>query len=40
MIGKKISNSTLIRLDGVGHPDVLNNEMAQTALNEFVKKNF
>jgi 2-hydroxy-6-oxonona-2,4-dienedioate hydrolase len=36
---QKIPNSTLIQLDGVGHPDVLNNEMAQTALNEFVKKN-
>ena len=36
---QKIPNSTLIRLDGVGHPDVLNNEMAQTALNEFVRQN-
>ena len=35
---QKIPNSTLIRLDGIGHPDVLHNEMAQTALNEFVKK--
>jgi 2-hydroxy-6-oxonona-2,4-dienedioate hydrolase len=36
---QKISNSTLIRMDGIGHFDVLNNEMAQTALNEFVRKN-
>lgn len=36
---QKIPNSTLIRMDGVGHPDVLNNEIAQTALNEFVGKN-
>jgi 2-hydroxy-6-oxonona-2,4-dienedioate hydrolase len=35
---QKIPNSTLIRLDGIGHPNVLHNEMAQTALNEFVKK--
>jgi 2-hydroxy-6-oxonona-2,4-dienedioate hydrolase len=36
---QKIPNSTLIRMDGVGHPDVLNNEMAQTAINEFVRQN-
>jgi 2-hydroxy-6-oxonona-2,4-dienedioate hydrolase len=35
---QKIPNSTLIQMDGIGHPDVLNNEMAQTALNEFVRK--
>lgn len=37
---QKIPNSALIRMDGIGHPDVLNNEMAQTALNEFVRQNF
>jgi 2-hydroxy-6-oxonona-2,4-dienedioate hydrolase len=36
---QKSPNSTLIRLEGIGHPDVLHHEMAQTALNEFVKKN-
>lgn len=37
---QQIPNSTLIRLDGIGHPDVLHNEMAQAALNGFVRQNF
>jgi 2-hydroxy-6-oxonona-2,4-dienedioate hydrolase len=35
---QKIPNSTLIRMDGIGHPNVLHNEMAQKALSEFVRK--
>jgi uncharacterized protein len=36
---QQIPNSTLILIDGIGHFDVAHNEMAQTALNEFVRKN-
>jgi pimeloyl-ACP methyl ester carboxylesterase len=35
---RQIPNSTLILIDGIGHFDVLHNEMAQKALNEFVRK--
>jgi pimeloyl-ACP methyl ester carboxylesterase len=35
---KKISNSTLIRMDGIGHNNMLHNEMAQKALSEFARK--
>ena len=33
-----IPNSTLILIDGIGHFDVAHNEIAQTALSEFVRK--